>query len=169
MNPNNLLYNTLNMIDQIYTYFTIEMIFLWLNLGILPFWIILVFFPQSQICRVFVASIFPLIILSFAYGYLTYMLFNEGYDFIGNFELYLGLDSIGNLFNDKSFLILFWAHFLSINLFCGGWIVKDSQRFGINKVIVSFPIIITYFIGPIGLTLYWIIRIFYAKRINLYD
>jgi len=79
------------------------------------------------------------------------------------------LDSIGYLFNDKSFLILFWTHFLSINLFCGGWIVKDSQKFGINKIIMSFPVLITYFIGPIGLTLYWIIRIFYAKRINLYD
>ena len=157
------------MIDQIYTYFTIEMIFLWLNIGVLPFWLILIFFPQSQICRVFVASIFPFIILSFAYGYLTYGLFNEGYDFIRNFELYLGLDSIVNLFNDKSFLILFWAHFLSINLFCGGWIVKDSQKFDINKIIIAFPIIITYFIGPIGLTIYWIIRIFYAKRINLYD
>ena len=59
------------MIDQIYTYFTIEMIFLWLNLGVLPFWLILVFFPQSQICRVFITSIFPFIILSFAYGYLN--------------------------------------------------------------------------------------------------
>jgi hypothetical protein len=157
------------MIDQIYTYFTIEMIFLWLNLGILPFWIILVFFPQSQICRVFVTSIFPFIILSFAYGYLSYLLFNEWYDFIRNFENNLVLDSISSLFNDKSFLILFWAHFLSINLFCGGWIVKDSQKFGINKIIIAFPIIITYFIGPIGLTLYWIIKIFYAKRINLYD
>ncbi|MDA9201270.1 DUF4281 domain-containing protein, partial [Candidatus Pelagibacter ubique] len=55
------------------------MIFLWLNLGVLPFWLILVFFPQSQICRVFITSIFPFIILSFAYGYLTYVLFNGGY------------------------------------------------------------------------------------------
>ena len=157
------------MIDQISTYFTIEIIFLWLNIGVLPFWLILVFFPQSQICKVFIISIFPFIILSFAYGYLTYLLFNGGYDFIGNFELYLGLDSIGNLFNDKSFLILFWTHFLSINLFCGGWIVHDSQKFDINKIIMSFPLIITYFSGPIGLILYWIIRIFYAKRINLYD
>jgi len=157
------------MIDQIYTYFTIEIIFLWLNLGVIPFWLILLIFPQSQICRVFVASIFPFIILSFVYGYLTYLMFNKGYDFFRNFELYLGLDSIGYLFNDKSFLILFWIHFLSINLFCGGWIVKDSQKFSINKVIISFPILVTYFIGPIGLTIYWIIRIFYAKRINLYD
>ena len=157
------------MTDQIYTYFTIEIIFLWFNLGILPFWLILVFFPKSQICKVFITSIFPFIILSFVYGYLIYVLFEEGYDFTANFELYLGLDAVSNLFTDKSFIILFWLHFLAINLFCGGWIVKDSQKFGINKILMSFPLLITYFIGPIGLTLYWIIRIFYAKRINLYD
>jgi len=157
------------MIDQIYTYFTIEMIFLWLNLGVLPFWLVLIIFPHSQICRVFITSIFPIFIISLAYSYLLYLLFNKGYDFFKNFELYLGLNSVLNLFSDKSFLILFWFLFLGMNLFCGGWIVKDSQKLGINKVLMSFPLIITYFIGPIGITLYWLIRIFYAKRINLYD
>ena len=157
------------MIEHIYTYFTVEMIFLWLNLGVLPFWFILIIFPQSQICRVFVASIFPIFILSLIYTYLLYLFFNEGYDFIKNFELYLGLDAIRNLFADKSFVILFWTHFLAINLFCGGWIVKDSQKFGVNKILMSCPLLVTYFIGPMGLTLYWVIRIFYAKRINLYD
>ena len=157
------------MIEQIYTYFNIDMIFMWLNLGVLPFWLVLIIFPQSQICRVFIASIFPIFILSLVYGYLLYLFVNEDYDFIKNFELYLGLDAVSNLFTDKNFIILFWLHFLAINLFCGGWIVKDSQKFGINKILLSFPILITYFIGPIGLTLYWIIRIFYAKRIDLYD
>jgi len=157
------------MIDQIYTYFTIETIFLWLNLGVLPFWIVLIIFPQSQICKVFITSIFPIFIISLAYCYLLYLLFNEGYDFLKNFELYLGLSSILDLFSDKSFLILFWSHFLAINLFCGGWIVKDSQKFGINKILLSFPLILTYFIGPIGILVYWFIRIFYSKRINLYD
>ena len=157
------------MIEQIYTYFTVEMIFLWLNLSVLPFWLVLITFPQSQICRVFITSIFPIFILSIVYGYLLHLFSNEGYDFIRNFELYLGLDAISNLFTYKAFVILFWTHFLAINLFCGGWIVKDSQKFGINKILMSFPLLITYFIGPIGLTIYWIIRIFYAKRINLYD
>jgi len=157
------------MIEQIYTYLSIEMIFMWLNLGVLPFWLVLIIFPQSQICRVFITSVFPIFILSLAYGYLLNMIFNEGYDFLSNFELYLGLNSISNLFSDQSFLILFWVHFLSINLFCGGWMVKDSQMFGINKFLMSLPLLVTYLIGPIGLTLYWFIRIFYAKRINLYD
>ena len=145
------------------------MIFMWLNLGVLPFWVVLIIFPRSQICRVFITSIFPIFILSLAYGYLFYLFFNEGYDFIGNFELYLGLDAVSNLFTYKAFIILFWLHFLAMNLFCGGWIVKDSQKFEINKILLSFPILITYFIGPIGLTFYWIIRIFYAKSFNLYD
>ena len=157
------------MIDQIYTYFTIEMIFLWLNLGVLPFWLVLIIFPQSQICKVFITSIFPISIISLVYSYLLYSLFNDGYDFLGNFELYLGLSSILNLFSDKSFLILFWCHFLAINLFCGGWIVKDSQKFGINKILITLPLILTYFIGPIGITIYWFIRIFYSKKISLYD
>ena len=157
------------MIEQIYTYFNIEMIYLWLNLGVLPFWLILIIFPRSQICRFFITSILPIFIFSLAYGYLLYLLFNDGYDFIRNFELYLGLDAVSNLFADKNFIALFWLHFLAMNLFCGGWIVKDSQKFEINKILISIPLLITYFIGPIGLTLYWIIRIFYAKRINLYD
>jgi len=146
-----------------------EMIFLWLNLGVLPFWFILMVFPQSQICRVFITSIFPILILSIAYSYLFYTIFIEGYNFLDNFKLYLGLSEITNLFTDRSFLILFWVHFLAINLFCGGWIVKDSQMFRMNKFFVSLPLIITYLIGPIGILLYWIIRIFYAKRISLYE
>ena len=157
------------MIEQIFTYFTIEMIFMWVNLGVLPSWFVLIFFPQSQMCRVFTTSIFPIFILSLAYSYLLYLFFNEDYDFIRNFELYRGLDAVSNLFTDKAFIILFWLHFLAMNLFCGGWIVRDSQKFGINKILLSFPLLITYFIGPIGLSLYWIIRIFYAKSINLYE
>ena len=145
------------------------MIYLWLNLGVLPFWFVLVVFPKSQICRVFIASIFPILILSLAYAYLLYLAYIDGYDFLQNFKLYLGLGEIHNLFENQSFLILFWIHFLAMNLFCGGWIVKDSQMFGVNKFLVSLPLIIIYLIGPIGLTVYWIIRIFYAKRINLYE
>jgi|TARA_B110000444_G_C18557948_1_gene463436 hypothetical protein len=157
------------MIEQIYTFFTLEMVYLWLNLGVLPFWLVLIIFPQSQISRFFTTSIFPIFILSLAYAYLVYISYLDNYDFLQNFKLYLGLSEISNLFDSHSFLILFWTHFLTMNLFCGGWIVKDSQLFHMNKLIVSLPLIITYLIGPIGIIIYWIIRIFYSKRISLYD
>ena len=157
------------MIEQIYNYFTFEMLYYWVNLGVLPFWIILIFFPQSHISKIFVTSVFPIFILSGTYIFILYKSYLNSYDFNSNFNLYLGLDEISDLFADKSFLITFWIHFIAINLFTGGWIVKDSQKFQINKILLFFPLLITYLIGPIGLFLYWLIRIFHAKSINLYD
>ena len=60
------------MIEQIYNYFTIEMLYYWVNLGVLPFWLILIFFPQSNLCRYLVTSIFPIIVLSGAYFFVLY-------------------------------------------------------------------------------------------------
>ena len=157
------------MIEQIYTYFSIETIYLWLNIGVLPFWFILVFFPNSKICKIFTISVFPLIIFSVVYGYLVYKIFLDDYNFLNNFNLYLSFANLLNLFEEKYFLILFWIHFLAINLFCGSWIVNDSQKFNISKALIFLPLIITYFIGPIGILIYWFIRIFYAKIITLYD
>ena len=157
------------MIEQIYTYFTIETLYMWINLGVLPFWFILIIFPQSHLSRIFVTSIFPFFILSGAYIFILYKSYLIGYDFDGNFSLYLGLSELSRLFEDHLYIMIFWTHFIAINLFIGGWIVKDSQKFSINKVLMAVPLIVTYLIGPIGLFLYWIIRIFYAKKISLYE
>ena len=142
---------------------------MWINLGVLPFWFILIVFPQSHLSRIFVTSIFPFIILSGVYIFILYKSYLIGYDFDGNFSLYLGLSKLSRLFEDHLYIMIFWTHFIAINLFIGGWIVKDSQKFAINKVLMAVPLIVTYLIGPLGLILYWIIRIFYAKRISLYE
>ena len=157
------------MIEQIYSYFTVETLYMWINLGVLPFWFILIVFPQSHLSRIFVTSIFPIFILSGVYIFILYKSYLIGYDFDGNFSLYLGLSELSRLFEDHLYIMIFWTHFIAINLFIGGWIVKDSQKFAINKVLMAVPLIVTYLIGPIGLFLYWIIRIFYAKRISLYE
>ena len=157
------------MIEQIAIFFSIEMIYLWVNIGVIPFWFILMFFPQSKVSGLFTTSIFPIIILGSVYGYLTYYFFNSGYDFFDNFNLYLGLYNLAELFENEAFLMIFWLHFLTVNLFCGAWIVKDSNRFYISKFLVIISLIITYFVGPIGIFVYWLIRIFYAKSINLFN
>ncbi len=157
------------MIEEIYNYFTLEMLYYWVNLGVLPFWLILIFFPNSNLSRYFVTSIFPILILSGSYVFILYKSYLNSYDFINNFSLYLGIDRLSDLFIDRSYLMMFWIHFISINLFTGGWIVRDSQKLSINKILVSIPLLITYLIGPIGLFFYWLIRIFYTKSINLYD
>jgi len=157
------------MIEQIYNYFTIEMLYYWVNLGVLPFWIILIFFPKSNLSKYFVTSIFPIFVLGGAYIFVLYKSYINSFNFENNFTLYLGINNISELFENKSFLMMFWIHFISINLFTGGWIVKDAQKLSINKMLIGIPLIVTYLIGPIGLLIYWLIRIFYAKNLNLYD
>ena len=145
------------------------MIYLWLNFGVLPFWFILIFFPQSRICKIFTTSIFPIIIFSLIYSYLIYTIFTDDYNFLKNFSLYMSFANLLNLFENSYFLILFWIHFLALNLFCGSWMVNDYQKFGVSKILMFVPLVITYLIGPLGIFVYWIIRIFYAKKISLYD
>ena len=157
------------MIEEIYNYFTIETLYYWVNFGVLPFWLLLIFFPQSSLTKYLVTSIIPILILSGTYIFMLYKAYLNSYYFVGNFNLYLGIDNLLNLFSNKTFLLMFWIHFVSINLFVGGWIVRDSQKLLMNKLLVILPLIITYLIGPLGLFIYWIIRIFHAKSMNLYD
>ena len=157
------------MIDQIYTFFSIEMIYLWLNFGVLPFWFMLLFFPQTKICRIFVTSVFPILVLATIDLYLIFQISKNGLNFFEGFNLYLGIDELLNLFSDKNYIIIFWIHFLTINLFCGSWIVKDYQKINMPKALAFIPIVLTYFIGPLGISVYWLFRIFFSKRIALYD
>ena len=157
------------MIEQIYIYFSIETIYLWLNIGMLPFWFLLIFLPETKFCKIFVTSIFPLLILSIIDLYLIFEIYKSGFNLFDGFNLYLGLDELSNIFSDKNYIILFWIHFLAINLFCGSWIVRDSQKFNIPKFLTFIPLVLTYFMGPLGIFVYWLIRIFFSKKIDLYD
>ena len=157
------------MIEQIYTYFSIEMIYLWLNVGVLPFWFLLLFFPETKLCKIFVTSIFPILIFAVVDLYLIFEFYKAGFNLFDSFNLYLGMDQLINLFSDSNYIIIFWIHFLAINLFCGSWIVRDYQKFGMSKYLTFIPLVLTYFIGPLGIFIYWLIRIFFSKRIDLYD
>ena len=131
------------MIEQIYNYFNIETLYYWVNFGVLPFWLMLLFFPQSSFCKYFVTSIFPILILSGTYLFILYKSYLNNFDFENNFNLYFGINETSELFSNKYFLMMFWIHFVSINLFVGGWIVRDSQKFLINKILLVIPLLTT--------------------------
>ena len=75
------------MTDQIYTFFSIEMIYLWLNFGVVPFWFMLLFFPQTKICRIFVTSVFPILVLAAINLYLIFEISKNEFNFFGFFNL----------------------------------------------------------------------------------
>ena len=98
-----------------------------------------------------------------------YLLIINGENIYEFFNLYLGIENLLGLFSNDNFLLIFWIHYISINLFLGSWVSKDSTKYAISKIVTGFVLIVIYFTGPLGLVLYWLIRIFYAKKISLHD
>ena len=156
------------MINNLLSLLTYENIYLIANWGVIPFWLLLIFTPNHQITNFFSQSVVAPLLLAVAYAYLSYNIYLEG-DIFEGFELYSGLDGLYSMFANEALLLIFWLHFLAINLFVGNWIVSDAKIYQISKLFVIISLVMTYFTGPIGLLVYWLFRIFYSKKINFYD
>ena len=156
------------MINNLLTLLNNENIYLVANWGIIPFWLLLIFLPYHQLTNFLTQSVIPLLILAFGYVYLSYRIFIGG-SILDSFELYNGLDGLYSMFANETLLLIFWLHFLAISLFAGSWIVRDSRKYFIPKIIIIPSLILTYFTGPLGLVLYWFFRIFFAKKISFND
>ena len=156
------------MINDLLEILSYENMYLIANLGVIPFWLLLIIFPNHSVTSFFVQSIIAPVILATAYCFVAYNIFLEG-NIFDSFELYRGLDGLYSMFSNEAFLLIFWLHFLSISLFVGAWIVRDSTKYMIPKFFIIISLILTYFSGPVGLLIYWIVRIFFAKRINFDD
>ena len=154
---------------QFQNYLTQENIYLWTNFGILPFWLMLIIIPNSKFTQFFVNSIILPLILSATYIYIIYQAILMDEPIFDVFKLYVSLDNLYILFATESFLLVFWLHFLALNLFLGSWISRDGIKYNIPRSLVVTPLILVYLTGPLGLVLYWIIRVFYAKRISFHD
>ena len=156
------------MINNILSYLSYENIYLVANWGVIPFWLLLILVPHNKLTNFLVQSIIVPLLLGSGYAYLSYIIYLEG-NILDGFELYTGLDGLYSMFANEVLLLIFWLHFLAISLFAGAWIVRDSKKYLIPKIITIPSLVLTYFSGPIGLVIYWFIRIFFAKKISFND
>ena len=168
------------MIESIKDFFTLEMIYQVTNIGVIPLWLLIIFVPRSKITQGLVNNLFIPLIMAFTYSYLaleqlspsdalSYNTEKDPLDFLENFKLYLGLDQLMLLMDKSLFVLIFWIHFLTISLFLGVWIANDAIKYNIHKYIVFFPLMLTYFSGPIGLFLYLILRLLIVQKFRLND
>ena len=156
------------MINNLLSLINSENIYLLANWGVIPFWIMLIIFPNHSLTNFFVQSILVPLLLAIAYGYLSYNLYLEENIFDG-FELYSGLDGLYSMFANETLLLVFWLHFLAISLFAGAWVVRDSKKYLVPKIITIPSLVLTYFTGPVGIVIYWFFRIFFARKISFND
>ena len=157
------------MLIQFQSYLTFETIYLWSNFGVLPFWLMLIFIPNSRIAQIFINSVMLPLILTVAYVYIIYQTILLEEPIADIFKLYLSLDDLYTIFATENFLLLFWLHFLALNLFLGSWVARDGAKYNMPRAPIIISLILIYFTGPVGLVLYWLIRIFYAKKLGFHD
>ena len=179
------------MLETFKEFFTLEMIYQFANIGVIPLWLLIILVPNSKITQVLVNNFFIPFIMALTYGYLAFEqiypsgtfnnlinkdptgvlngLKQDRLSILNNFQLYLGLDKLMSLMDNTLFVLIFWIHFLTISLFTGIWIANDGIKYNINKYIVLFPLILTYFSGPVGLFLYLILRLLIAQKFRMHD
>jgi len=85
------------------------------------------------------------------------------------FLIYLNIDNLYTIFATENFLLAFWIHFVTLNLFLGCWVARDAFKYSIKRKFVVLPLVLIYLSGPVGLVIYWMIRIFVAKKLGMYD
>jgi len=156
------------MINDLELYLTFENIYLVANWGVIPFWLMLIISPNHSLTRFMVHSIIAPLLLAIAYLFVAYKIY-LGDSFLEGFNLYLGLEDLYAVYSNETFLLTFWLHFLSISLFVGSWITRDSQKYMIPRILTILSLVMTYFAGPVGLVFYWFIRIFFSKKISFND
>jgi len=153
------------MINTLDSLLTFENIYLFANWGVIPFWLLLILMPNHGITKFFSHSIVAPLLLALAYVFIARQIILEG-NVLEGFKLYLGLDALDEIYSNESLKLIFWLHFLAINLFVGSWIARDTQKYMVPKILSIPCITITYFTGPLGIVIYWFVRIFYSKKIN---
>ena len=137
-----------------------DTVFQFINLSIIPGWLMLFFAPQHWLTKRVVHSYFYPILLGVFYFYMLVTSFggDGGMDTLENLKLSFQRDEV---------LILGWVHYLVFDLFIGAWITRDAYRNGIIHIAIVPALVLTLFAGPVGLLFYLVIRGFALRKLRL--
>ena len=135
------------------------------NLSVLPAWGLLMFAPNWRFTERCVHVAFMPLILAAVYTYfLGWGIFFGGRAEGGGFG---SLNAVMTLFDSPVSVIAGWVHYLAFDLFVGAWIVRDGQRHGIGTLLRLPCLVFTFMFGPLGLAIYFGIRLFKGKGLGL--
>ena len=123
------------MIDYIYSILTYENIYYIANIGVIPCWLLLIISPNNLITKFFVKSLIIPLLLSTAYIFISYQIYMTE-NIFEIFNLYMGINELYAIFSNEAFLLIFWLHFLSVNLFVGNWIANDGNVYMVPRFLI---------------------------------
>jgi len=135
-----------------------ETIFSICNTAVLPGWLLLAILPRWKWTARLITSVIIPALLGFVYLYLVLTQFGRTEGGFGS------LPQVQQLFQNPAMLLAGWIHYLAFDLFIGSWEVRDAQRLGLNHLLVIPCLVLTFLFGPIGLLLYFLIRLAAKKQ-----
>lgn len=132
-------------------------LFQWATLMVLPAWLLLVFLPRHAITARLVISGSYSVVYSLAYLLLIIISWNSV-----NFD-FSSLAAVQGLFQNPAVLLAGWIHYLAFDLFIGAWLLRDSWQYGISHWLMVPVLLLSFYLGPIGLLLYMSYKLYYLK------
>ena len=124
-------------------------------------WLILVFAGRIKWAAALVTgAIIPLL---FGIVYLGLIVGHWG-ESNGSFSTLTG---VAALFENHWLLLAGWIHYLAFDLFIGSWEVRDSAKNGISHWIVIPCLALTFMFGPIGLLVYFLVRLVRVRSLRI--
>ena len=132
---------------------TLEALFTVCNATVLGGWLLLFFEPWwPRAARLASAILIPVL---FSCVYIGLMIAfwsdHEG----GGFG---SIEQVQELFDVPGLLLAGWIHYLTFDLFIGGWQTRDAKRRGIRHRYIIPCLSLTLLFGPVGLACYLMVR-----------
>lgn len=138
-----------------------ELVFRCANALALLGWILLVFFGWNRrVSGLVTAVALPLL---FAALYTLLFALHAG-ESGGSFN---SLSGVAALFANRWFLLTGWVHYLAFDLFVGSWEARDAASHRIPHWAVIPCLILTFLFGPVGLLLYFLLRISLRRQVQI--
>jgi hypothetical protein len=76
------------------------------------------------------------------------------------------LAQVAVLFSSPYALLAGWIHYLAFDLFTGAWEARDAARLGISRWAVAPCLLLTFLFGPLGLSLYLLLKLAMRRSIG---
>lgn len=127
------------------------------NLGIVPFWLLLILAPRWHVTDLLSQSILVPIVMGIVYSSFAFggAFFGPDVPEGGGFESF---DALMILFTSPAAVFAGWLHYLVFDFFVGAWEVRDAQKRGISHILLIPCLLATFLLGPAGLLLYVVVR-----------
>ena len=132
--------------------------FSFVNLTVIPAWLMLIFMPRSNWTRIVAAYAVP---SALAIVYVTLLLMNKPPQGAG----FGSITQVERLFSSQWLLLAGWVHYLAFDVFIGAWQVRDAWRLSIPHLLVVPCLVLTFLVGPVGLLAYFIVRLAVVRKL----